>query len=296
MSRKCQYVGASPRVSSKTNNLKAEKRAVKPSNRASKTSIRSLAPLLNMVKIMLKTYNNNFLFYSLTNKYMFARIKAMRYTYKQFKAEYPDDDACLEAVFQDRFGNLKACPSCGVVDAKFYRVKKRQCYSCEWCSYQLFPLAKTIFRKTTTPLTDWFYAIYLFSTHKNGISAKTIERELGVTYKTAWRMAKQIRLLMKQENDKLIGDIEVDETYIGGRHKRRYGNSKKQTVFGMVERNGSAKIVHVRSSGARVLLPEIEKSIISGAQIYSDEWTAYKTLTRRGFNHTTVNHLSLIHI
>ncbi len=220
----------------------------------------------------------------------------MRYTKKQFEAEYPDDDACLEAVFQDRFGHVKFCPSCGA-ETKFYRVRGRQCYACKWCSYQLFPLANTIFRKTTTPLTDWFYAVYLFSTHKNGVSAKTLERELGVTYKTAWRMCKQIRLLMQQENEQLIGEVEADETYIGGRHRgKRTGPADKEPVFGIVERNGRVMAKHVKSTGARVLIPLIEANVAPDNAIMTDQYGAYRTLVRRGYTHTTVNHSTLEYV
>lgn len=176
----------------------------------------------------------------------------MRYTKKQFEAEYPDEDACLEAVFQNRFGDLKFCPSCAA-ETSLYRVKKRQCYACQWCGYQLHPLADTIFRKTTTPLKDWFYAIYLFSNSKNGVSAKELERHLGVTYKTAWRMCKQIRLLMQQETEALTGEVEVDETYMGGRKRGSKSLQDKQPVFGIVERNGRAKAKHIKSSGSRVI-------------------------------------------
>lgn len=240
-------------------------------------------------------YNTNILLNALTNKYLFARIKGMRYTYKDFKKEYPNDDACLEAIFQDRFGHVKFCPSCGA-ETTFYRVKKRQCYACQWCSYQLFPLAKTIFRKTTTPLTDWFYAIYLVSVAKNGVSAKELERHLGVTYKTAWRMLKQIRTLMQQELEQLEGEVEVDETYIGGRRKLAHKFDNKSIVFGMVERGGQAKAKHVKSSGARVLLPEIGSAITAKAQIYSDEWGSYKRLKKMGYSHTTVSHSALEYV
>lgn len=244
---------------------------------------------------MNKAYTLNIYKNALTNKYIFANIRGMRYTYKQFKELYPNDDACLERIFQDRFGDLKFCPNCAA-ETKFYRVKKRQCYACQWCGYQLHPLAKTIFRKTSTPLTDWFYAIYQFSTSKNGVSAKKIERDLGVTYKTAWRMCKQIRLLMKQEAEQLTGEIEVDETYIGGRRKLAQKFNNKSIVFGMVERHGNAKIVHVKSAGARVLLPEISKGVKSKTQIYSDEYRSYKALTKRGYAHTTVNHSKLEYV
>ena len=146
----------------------------------------------------------------------------MRYTVKQFRLDFPSDDACLDTIFENRYGEVKTCPGCGVIGTKFYRVTGRKCYACEWCGYQLHPLAQTIFHKSSTPLTDWFYAIYLFSVSKNGVSAKEIERHLGVTYKTAHRMARQIRSLMSE--DGTIGGfdtpVEIDETYIGGRHKK----------------------------------------------------------------------------
>jgi transposase len=242
-------------------------------------------------------YICNFLKIAFTNKYIRGNITRMRYTLKQFQAEYPDEDACLKAVFEDRFGELKCCPGCGVVDTKFHRVRGRQCYACQWCGFQLFPLANTIFRKTTTPLTSWFYAIYLFSVGKNGVSAKELERHLGVTYKTAWRMCKQIRLLMKQEAMQLEGIIEADETYIGGRRRgRRRGPSDKQPVFGMVERDGFAKAAHVKSSGARILIPLIETGFAKESKIYTDEYASYKSLTKRGYSHTTVNHSALEYV
>lgn len=220
----------------------------------------------------------------------------MRYTIKQFNEEFPNDDACLDSVFENRYGDVKDCPKCGVVNTKFYRVSGRKCYACMHCGYQLHPLAQTIFHKSSTPLRDWFYAIYLFSVSKNGVSAKELERHLGVTYKTAHRMAAQIRTLMDTDNDSLSGDIEVDETYIGGRRKLAHKFDNKSVVFGMVERNGSARTVHVKSSGARVLLPVIVKDVTPQASIYSDEWKAYKTLPRYGYTHTTVNHSKLEYV
>lgn len=245
---------------------------------------------------MHQLYAINIGIYSFTSKYIFARIKGMRYTFKQFKEEFPNDDVCLDAVFQNRYGGLKACPKCGVVKATFHRVKKRQCYACAHCGGQLFPLADTIFRKSTTSLWNWFYAIYLFSVSKNGVSAKELERHLGVTYKTAWRMCKQIRLLMQQEQKQLSGEVEVDETYVGGKHEQKYGKSKKQVIFGSVERHGRVYAQNVKSSGARVLLPEIEDKIEKYSTVYSDEWGAYKTLKRRGYSHTTVNHGNLEYV
>lgn len=245
---------------------------------------------------LLKKYNKNRGNYGIDNKYFSSIMNRMRYTKKQFDIDYPDDDACLKAVFDNRYGDLDCCPSCGVIGAKFYRVSGRKCFACEWCGYQLHPLAQTIFHKSSTPLKDWFYAIYLFSVAKNGVSAKKIERHLGVTYKTAHRMARQIRSLMDEENNILGGDVEVDETYIGGKHKHadRYG--KKSVVFGMVERQGNIVVKHTKSNGSRVLIPEINNHIEKSATIHSDEWRVYNVLEMIGYNHTTVNHHTLEYV
>ena len=218
----------------------------------------------------------------------------MRYTFKDFKKEYPNDRACLLAVLDNRYGNT--CPRCGVVGVKWHPITGRQGFVCSECDSHVYPLADTIFRKTTTSLWNWFYAIYLFSTSKNGVSAKELERHLGVTYKTAWRMAKQIRLLMEDDGDMLSGAVEVDETWVGGRRKMAQKYNNKSAVFGAVERDGTIKAKHVKSTGARVLLPEIDKGVSKGSTIYSDEWQAYKTLKRRGYTHTTVNHSALEYV
>jgi transposase-like protein len=221
----------------------------------------------------------------------------MRYTFKQFKEEYPDDTACLLAVLENRYGDT--CPRCGVIGVKWHPITGRQGFVCSECDRHVYPLADTIFRKSSTSLWNWFYAIYLFSVAKNGVSAKELERHLGVTYKTAWRMCKQIRLLMEQDDDMLGGNgeaVEIDETYIGGKHPRKLGYEKKQAVFGAVERDGMARAKHVRSTGARVLLPEIELTISPKAYIHSDEWRAYKTLKSHGYSHTTVNHSKLEYV
>ena len=235
---------------------------------------------------------NYFLVNAFTNKYLFATIKGMRYTKKQFEAEYPDDDACLEAVFQNRFGDLKHCPKCAA-ETTFYRVKKRQCYACQWCAYQLHPLADTIFRKSTTPLKDWFYAIYLFSVAKNGVSAKELERHLGVTYKTAWRMCKQIRLLMAQESITLKGQVEIDEAYIGGRIRGKgRGNHGKTPVVGLVERGGSVKAVVTPKVSASTVKPLIKETVDIWAIVNTDYFHLYKWLiTGMGYyRHDRVNH------
>jgi hypothetical protein len=232
--------------------------------------------------------------------YFWKRILVvkMRYTPKDFKTEYPDDAACLKAVLENRYGDT--CPRCGVIGVKWHPITGRKGFVCSECDRHVYPLADTIFRSTHVSLWDWFHAIYLFSVSKNGVSANELSRVTGYPYKTCWRMCTQIRKLMAQEAGDMLGgsgtSVEVDETYIGGKHERKYGRGKKQSVFGAVERDGSVKAKHVKSTGARVLIPEIEQNITTGTQIYSDEYGAYRTLKRRGFTHTTVNHSTLEYV
>ena len=230
----------------------------------------------------------------LTASTLWRIMELMRYTLKDFKEEYPDDKACLLAVLENRYGDT--CPKCGVVGTKFYPITGRKAFACLHCRKHIYPLADTIFRKSETSLWNWFYAIFQFSVAKNGVSAKELERTLGVTYKTAWRMCKQIRLLMEQDGDPLDGEVEVDETYIGGRRKLAHKFDNKSIVFGQVERNGRAKISHVKTAGARVLLPVIQEGVALTAQIYSDEWRSYKSLPKYGYTHTTVNHSALEYV
>jgi transposase-like protein len=214
----------------------------------------------------------------------------MRYTINHFNQDYPDDNACLSQVFQNRYENIETCPTCDK-PFKYHKVNGRKCYACQFCGNQLHPLANTIFHKSSVPLKSWFYAIYLFSVSKNGVSAKELQRHLGINYQTAHRMCHQIRKLMEDDNGLLDGNVEVDETYIGGKRRGNPGRySNKSIIFGAVEREGKVYAKHVQSNGSRSLISEITNNIKFGATIHSDEWLVYKDLDKIGYNHTTVSH------
>ena len=137
-----------------------------------------------------------------------------KYTITQFRNDFPNEDACLHKLFVLRYTNL-VCPKCDG-DKPFTRVKNRRSYQCPCCGFQVYPTAGTVFDKSTTPLTHWFYAIYLQTTTRNGVAAKELERQLNVCYKTALRMAHQIKKLIANEKiDKLTGIVETDESYFG---------------------------------------------------------------------------------
>lgn len=222
----------------------------------------------------------------------------MRFTVKQFNERFPTDDACLDYMFAQAYGSMPACLKCGVVDPRYYRVRGRKCFECKDCGYQLHPLAGTIFHKSSTSLRDWFYVIYLFSVAKNGVSAKEVERHLGVTYKTAWRIAKQVRSLMMQTSNPLTGIAEVDETYIGGKHRRNGMFSNKTAVIGIVEKkkdSGQIKAFATKQANATVALPFLHSSIAAGTIVHSDESRIY-TRVKRTFDHEFVNHSKLEYV
>jgi transposase-like protein len=215
----------------------------------------------------------------------------MRYTVAQFNQEFPTEDACLDKVFQKRYGDVDTCPSCGVIGTKFYRVKGRKCYACMHCGYQLHPLAETIFHKSSTPLKSWFYAIYLFSVSKNGVAAKEIERHVGVTYKTAHRMARQIRSLM-QEDGSIGGPgsiLEADETYYGPKIEGRVGPYKKTPILGVVERGGSVRAIVSDTASTRRTKAFFSKAVTLGSMLHTDESSIYRW-TNKEMIHETVNH------
>jgi predicted RNA-binding Zn-ribbon protein involved in translation (DUF1610 family) len=119
------------------------------------------------------------------------------HTLAQFTEEFPDEAACLDRVFQLRYSLFNICPECGA-RTKFYRVRRRKTYACAFCGYQLSPLAGTIFHKSSTALYKWFYAMFLFCDSPDDLTAKELQRQLGVTYKCAWLFAKHIRLAYEQ--------------------------------------------------------------------------------------------------
>jgi transposase len=211
----------------------------------------------------------------------------MRYTFAQFRTEYPDDAACLKSVLENRYGNT--CPRCGVIGVKWHPITGRKGFVCSECDRHVYPLADTIFRKSETSLWNWFYAIYQFSVAKNGVSAKELERTLGVTYKTAWRICKQIRLLMEQDGDMLNGTIEADETYMGGKHKQEGKFDNKTAVVGIVEKGGQAKAFTAKHADATVTIPFLKANIEPGSTIHTDESRIY-TRVKRDFDHAFVNH------
>lgn len=220
-----------------------------------------------------------------------------RFTVKDFNDKFPNDDACLEWLRNNRWPEGIYCEKCQRV-TKHHKVTGRPVYACDFCGHQVSPMARTIMEKSATPLRFWFYAMYLMASTRCGISAKQLERELGVTYKTAWRIFKQIRSML---NDDIIlegSSVEADETYIGGkRHgKRGRGAEGKTPVFGLVQRKGKVIAKVVPNVQANTLLPVIKEKVLESSIVYTDELPSYDRLPRLGYQHRPVHHASKIYV
>ena len=211
-----------------------------------------------------------------------------------FFKQFPDDEACLAHLFTVRFGQGFACPSCER-PSNWYRIKAERAYSCQWCGHHLHPTVGTPFEQTRTPLQLWFYAMHLFTTTRHGVSGKELQRQLGVTYKTAWRMAKHIREHMADvDGDVPIGGfmkrVECDETFVGGYTTGGQGGKGKTIVFGMLERGGDIVVEVVPDRRSGTLMPMILGNVKPHTEIHTDEHTGYGGLSTLGYWHKTVCH------
>ena len=217
-------------------------------------------------------------------------------TIRQFFKRFPDDETCLAHLFDVRFGQGHTCPKCER-SAKWYPLKSELAFSCQWCGHHIHPCVGTIFEKSRTPLQLWFYAIFLFTTTRHGVSAKELQRQLGVTYKCAHRMGHKIREHMAaiDGDEPLGGDgdvVEIDETLIGGVMRGKQGRNmeNKAVVLGMMERDGHVVAKVVDDLKRSTLVPVIEEHVENGASINTDTMHSYRTLNEHGFRHETVNH------
>lgn len=224
------------------------------------------------------------------------------FTLGTFLKQYKNDAACLDHLKSIKYPQGIFCDKCQKI-TNFTKVTDRPVYQCS-CGWQISPLAGTIFEKTTTPLQYWFYAIFIMSVTRSGVSAKQLQRELGVTYKTAWRMFKQIRILMANANNNggiLDGTIEVDETFIGGKGMNRkfkphFNEIPKEVVMGMVQRSTNGKggtkayLKHIPNTGKWSLLKQIKDHVDPQARVITDEYRGYTQLKYHGYRHDFVAH------
>jgi transposase len=228
--------------------------------------------------------------------------KHLRYTVADFNAEFPNDDSCLEYVKEQRFpGGRAKCGKCAK-ETKHHRVSNRTAYACQSCGDHIYPLAGTVFEKSTTSLKTWFYAMYLMGSTRCGISAKQIQRETGVTYKTAWRMFRQIRTLLQEDGLQLEGStIEMDEMFHGGHRRTSSWRDNKVPVVGMAERSTPKRagrvIARVAPDVKRKTLHGIAKEyILPASTVFTDDYVSYDGLDKQGYAHKRIRHSAKVYV
>ena len=233
--------------------------------------------------------------------------KHLRYTINDFNRQFPDDEACLEHLKEQRFPKgIALCGKCQK-DRKHHRVSGRPAYACDYCGSMISPMAGTIFEHSATSLRLWYYAMYLMASTRCGISAKQIQRETGVTYKTAWRMFKQIRSLLG-DDDKLEGPaaVEIDEMYHGGkckgsRGRPMVGDKQKIPVFGIAQRSTKNRLGRVLAFATpdvkkATIMSIVKEKVLPKSTIFTDDYAIYDDLDRHRneYVHRRINHAAKV--
>jgi transposase-like protein len=218
-------------------------------------------------------------------------------------AHFSDPEKAREFLEAQRWPDGPVCPHCDSVKAYKITPKtkakthaRKGLYKCAECREQYTITVGTIFEDSHIPLNKWLLAIHLMCASKKGISAHQLHRMLGVTYKSAWYMAHRVRYAMSQPPlvGKLRGTVEADETYIGGRDKKRAGRpgwwSKKKPVFAFVERGGKVRSYHVARVTAKNLQHVLLQNVDKVARVVTDDFTAYRTLKDKFAQHDVITH------
>ncbi len=219
-------------------------------------------------------------------------MSAPKFTFAQFKTRFPNDDACLAYLFNKRYADATECPKCEG-EFKYHLFEGSRFYSCQHCGHHIHPTAGTIMQDSKTPLVSWLFVMFLFANSKNGVSAKEVQRQIGVTYKTAWRICHLIRSLMDEAGEIVLdGVVEMDETLVGGRKRggKRGWGADKPCVFGMVERGGKIVTQVVPNRQAVTLYPIITQHTTEDVIAHTDDFSVYRKLHHEVAEHHVIQH------
>lgn len=214
---------------------------------------------------------------------------------------FSNEHTCVKFVADMRWPEGAGCPRCQSKNVAY--VKSRYIWQCKGCRKQFSVKVGTIFEDSPIKLSKWMCAMWLIVNAKNGVSSYEIHRSIGVTQKTAWFMMHRIRLALQRKSiDKLKREVEVDETYIGGKARfmhaakkdatlngRHGGPCGKAIVLGMLERKGNVHLRVVKNTRHEDLQPIIRKTVERGSEVFTDQWGSYDGLSA-GYLHHVINH------